>query len=135
MAAPQGEARQDCLGTLTYLGGDSSARVPSARQSPKYDGEGSAPEPFDLFLSSIACCAGIFALNFCQARKLSTEGLGLKMECVRDEQKKLFSRMNLILTLPDGFPEKYRDGMVRAINQCAVKKHIQTPPEFGVTLV
>jgi ribosomal protein S12 methylthiotransferase accessory factor len=103
-------------------------------QSEKYGGEASAPEPFDLFLSSIACCAGIFALNFCEARKLSTQGLALKMACERDEKQKRFARMELILTLPEGFPEKYRDGMVRAINQCAVKKHIIDPPEFAVSI-
>ena len=31
-------------------------------------GDGSAPEPFDLFLASIGTCAGIYALSFCQAR-------------------------------------------------------------------
>ncbi len=103
-------------------------------QSAQYGGDASAPEPFDLFLSSIACCAGIFALNFCEARKLSTAGLALKMLCERDEKQKRFSRMELVLTLPEGFPEKYRDGIIRAINQCAVKKHISDPPEFAVTL-
>jgi hypothetical protein len=31
-------------------------------------GEDSAPAPFDLFLASLATCAGIYVLGFCQAR-------------------------------------------------------------------
>ena len=38
-------------------------------------GEGSAPQPFDLFLASIGTCAGIYVLGFCQQRGLPTEGI------------------------------------------------------------
>lgn len=99
-------------------------------QSVKYGGEASAPEPFDLFLASIATCAGIYAWNFCQSRKLSTEGMSLSMHCERDEQKKLFTEIKLQLKLPTGFPEKYRDGVVRAMGLCAVKRHLHEAPNI-----
>ncbi len=101
-------------------------------QQVKYGGAGSAPEPFSLFLASIATCAGIFAWNFCQMREIPTDGIGLQMACERDPQKKMISRITLRLTLPEGFPEKYRDGILRAMEQCAVKKHMQDAPEFRV---
>ena len=49
-------------------------------QLPRDGGEASAPPPFYLFLGSIATCAGIYALGFCQSRNLSTEGLALSMD-------------------------------------------------------
>ena len=104
-------------------------------QSEKYGGNASAPEPFDLFLASIATCAGIFAWNFCQSRNLSTEGIGLSMACERDEKKKLFSNLKLQLALPDDFPEKYRDGIIRAMGLCAVKRHMQDAPSFTIEIV
>ena len=104
-------------------------------QAVKAGGNASAPEPFDLFLASIATCAGIFAWNFCEARKLSTDGIGLSMVCERDEKKKLFSELKLQLRLPDGFPEKYRDGIVRAMGLCAVKRHLQEAPAFTIDIV
>ncbi|MCP5407651.1 MAG: OsmC family protein [Chromatiaceae bacterium] len=104
-------------------------------QSLKYGGGASAPEPFALFLASIASCAGIFALGFCQKRELSTEGLDLKMVCERDEKNIMIVRMTLKLTLPEGFPDKYREGIVRAMDLCAVKKHIKEAPEFFFELV
>ena len=101
-------------------------------QSVKYGGEGSAPEPFDLFLASIAACAGVFALGFCQSRDLPTEGMSLSMDCERDEQKKLFSKMTIHLKLPEGFPEKYRSGVIRAMELCTVKRHMHDAPEFEI---
>lgn len=103
-------------------------------QSLKHGGDASAPEPFALFLASIASCAGIFALGFCQKRELSTEGLDLKMVCERDEKGIMITRMTLQLTLPEGFPEKYRSGIVRAMDLCTVKKHMKDAPEFVIAV-
>jgi uncharacterized OsmC-like protein len=104
-------------------------------QSLKHGGDAAAPEPFTLFIASLASCAGIFALGFCQKRELSTEGMDLKMVCERDEKNILITRMTLQLTLPEGFPEKYRSGIVRAMELCTVKKNIMAPPEFVIELV
>ncbi len=103
-------------------------------QSEKYGGGASAPEPFYLFLASIATCAGIFAWNFCEIRKLSTEGMALHMDCERDEKKKLLSHIILRLTLPADFPEKYQKGILRAMELCAVKRHMMDSPAFSIEL-
>ena len=95
-------------------------------------GEALAPPPFYLFLGSIATCAGIYALGFCQGRKLSTEGLGLTMDWDWDPKQPGSAKAVLRLRLPEGFPERYRDGIVKAMELCAVKKNIQTPPEFVI---
>ncbi len=100
-------------------------------QLPRDGGEGSAPPPFYLFLGSIATCAGIYALGFCQSRTLSTEGLALSMDWDWDPKRGPASAV-LRLRLPEGFPERYRDGIVKAMELCAVKKNIETPPEFRI---
>ncbi|MCF8062736.1 MAG: OsmC family protein [Deltaproteobacteria bacterium] len=96
-------------------------------------GEGSAPQPFQLFLASIAACAGVYAINFCQARDLSMDGMTLSMSGEFDEKKKLYKKFALHLTLPEGFPEKYRKSILRVMDLCFVKKHIVDPPEFELT--
>ncbi len=101
-------------------------------QSVKNGGDASAAEPFQLFLASIATCAGIYALEFCLARKMSLEGLSLKMICDRDPELKRYTRMTIELQLPDGFPEKMETAIVRSMNLCSVKKHILNAPEFIV---
>jgi ribosomal protein S12 methylthiotransferase accessory factor len=98
-------------------------------------GADSAPAPFDLFIASIATCMGFYALQFCRERGIETGGLGLSLETVRDAEKKRLSSIGVSLTLPPGFPEKYRAAIGRAVDQCAVKKHMIEPPAFSLTLV
>ena len=99
-------------------------------QSTESGGQGSAPQPFDLFLTSLATCAGIFALKFCQTRNIPTAGLGLTMEWQGNKTDPSAARAVLRLTLPDGFPTKYRAGIVKAMDLCAVKRVVQQSPQF-----
>jgi putative redox protein len=101
-------------------------------QSPAGGGEGSAPQPFDLFLASIATCAGIYVKGFCDSRHIPTEGLGLEMGIEKDPKTHRISKLTLDIQLPEGFPEKHRESIVRAADLCSVKKHIHNPPEFEI---
>lgn len=103
-------------------------------QAPARGGEGSAPEPFDLFLASLATCAGAYALGFCQARGLSTDGMTLVQRDTRDAEGKLAS-VEVELTLPPGFPEKYRAAIQRTVEGCKVKKTLLAPPDVSVRVV
>lgn len=93
-------------------------------------GADSAMSPFDLFFASIAACMGFYALRFCQQRDIPTEGLRLTLDPIRDEEQKRVTVVRIALELPPGFPEKYRAAIERAVDQCAVKKHILDPPKF-----
>jgi ribosomal protein S12 methylthiotransferase accessory factor len=98
-------------------------------------GEGSAPGPFDLFLASLATCAGVYVLAFCKARGLSTEGIAIQQRVDLDPATKLPSRIHLQLELPASFPEKYRAAIVRATEGCKVKKTLAESPPVDVALV
>lgn len=95
-------------------------------------GEGTEPSPFDLFLASLGTCAGFFALRFCQQRELSTEGLGLSLDIERNPETKLPAKVRIVINLPGDFPVKYQTAIIRATDQCAVKRSIADPPEFEV---
>ena len=97
-------------------------------------GAGSAVAPFDLFLASLATCAGIYVLGFCQARGLSTEGIGLRQHLDVDPATKLPSHIRLELTLPASFPDKYRAAVVRAAEGCKVKKTMAAAPLIDVVV-
>ena len=98
-------------------------------------GGGSAPEPFDLFLASIATCAGIYVLGFCQRRNIPHEGVRLIQSWERDEKTRRITTISIAIEVPTDFPEKYHTALVRAANQCAVKKTMEDPPEFDVQTV
>lgn len=91
-------------------------------QSPSNGGEGLAPEPFQLFLASIATCAGIYAVSFCQERGLPAP-LGLDMDIAREEGG-LISSLTLVLRVESDFPAKYDRAIARAMGLCAVKKQL-----------
>ena len=98
-------------------------------------GNGSAPEPFALFLASIATCAGIYALGFCQARSIPTEGLRVVQRSSKNQDTGRLERVEIDVILPPGFPEKYRTAIQRAAEGCKVKKTIFDPPTFEVRSV
>jgi ribosomal protein S12 methylthiotransferase accessory factor len=98
-------------------------------------GSGAAPSPFDLFLASIGTCAGFYALRFCQQRNLDTEGLALSVTPERDAAGKRVARIRVEIALPPDFPEKYGEAILRAVDQCSVKRHLAEPPRFDVVAV
>lgn len=104
-------------------------------QRVEHGGGGTAPEPFELFLASLGACAGLYALLFCQQRGIATEGLGLTLATEREPGGKRLALVRLEIELPAGFPEKYREAVIRAVDQCAVKRHIAEPPRFEVATV
>ena len=95
-------------------------------------GEDTAPAPFDLFLASLATCAGIYVLGFCQARGIPTEGITLVQRHATDATTKQLAAVELEIVLPDSFPDKYRDAVVRAAEGCKVKKLLAHPPAVAV---
>ena len=93
----------------------------------------SAPMPFDLFLASIGTCAGIYVLGFCRQRGLPTENIRIIQNTTSDPATGMVCSVTMQIQLPTGFPEKYRAAVIRAADQCKVKKHIHHPPEFQIT--
>ncbi|MEJ2056917.1 MAG: OsmC family protein [Desulfofustis sp.] len=104
-------------------------------QPEKSGGDNAAPSPSELFTTSIATCAGYFALKFCRARGIDTTTMRLNMKYAWDKDQKRWPKMSIELQLPDGFPAKYRKAIIKAMDQCVVKKHILQPPEFELTTV
>ena len=101
-------------------------------QPPMGGGEGSAPTPFYVFLSSIGTCAGIYVLGFCRQRGLSTDGIRIVERIHSNRMTGMVDKIDLEIQVPPSFPEKYYDALVRSADQCAVKKHLETPPQFNV---
>ncbi len=96
-------------------------------------GDGSAPSPFDLFLASLGTCAGIFVLGFVQSRGLPTEGLKIIQSMDWDQAAHRMRKIAFRVVLPAGFPEKYKGAVVKAAEQCLVKRTLHDPPEFEIT--
>lgn len=101
-------------------------------QSPRGGGEGSAPEPFATFLASIGTCAGIYVLSFCKQRGIDTEGIQLIQRLYPGTVPGLIGKIELEIQVPDTFPEKYHNALINSASKCAVKRHLENPPEFEI---
>ena len=93
----------------------------------------SAPTPFATFLASIGTCAGIYVLGFCQQRGLPTEGVRIIQRMHSNPFSGMVGKIELEIQVPPTFPEKYLPSLVRTAELCAVKKHMEQPPQFEVT--
>jgi len=96
-------------------------------------GEDSAPTPFEIFLSSIGTCAGIYVLGFCRQRNLPSEGIRIIQRVHRSPMTGMVESIDLEIQVPPDFPEKYRPSLVKSAELCAVKKHLEHPPSFNVS--
>lgn len=104
-------------------------------QKKLYGGDDTAPEPFNIFLSSIASCAGIYAVSFCDTRKLDTTGMHLILEIVIKEGQKYMDELKLTLHVNKDFPEKYIKAIIKSMNSCAVKNQLHPDIKTSTSVV
>ena len=102
-------------------------------QPPMGGGDGSAPTPFAVFLSSIGTCAGIYVLGFCKQRGLSTDGIRIVQRVYSNPMSGMVGKIDLEIQVPSSFPQKYHDALIKSAELCAVKKHLENPPQFEIT--
>ncbi len=117
--------------TITFPGGD---RVDASWGGFTVitDQDGSAPNPFALFLASIGTCAGIYVAGFCRKRGIDVAGARIVQRMDLDTATGHVRHIDLDVELPSGFPEAYRHGVVKAASLCKVKRHLENPPEITV---
>ncbi|KHO65737.1 OsmC domain/YcaO domain-containing protein [Pseudomonas flexibilis] len=103
-----------------------------ADQPIRYKGDGSAPGPFDYFLASSALCAAYFVKLYCQTRDIPTENIRLSQNNIVDPENRYQQIFKIQVELPADISEKDRQGILRSIERCTVKKVVQTGPEFVI---
>ncbi len=109
------------------------AHVVRTDQPSEHGGEGSAPDPFELFLASLATCTGFYGLAFCQARGIPTAGIRLVLQTACQSGK--LDEIRIAIHLPREFPEAYVGAVRTAAASCKVKKMLATPPRITIDAV
>ncbi|WP_263228081.1 OsmC domain/YcaO domain-containing protein [Pseudomonas alabamensis] len=106
-----------------------------ADQPIRYKGDGSAPGPFDYFLASSALCAAYFVKLYCQSRDIPTDNIRLSQNNIVDPENRYQQIFKIQVELPADLSDKDRQGILRSIDRCTVKKVVQTGPEFVIEAV
>ena len=103
-----------------------------ADQPIRYKGDGSAPGPFDYFLASSALCAAYFVKLYCETRNLSTENIRLSQNNIVDPENRYKQIFKIQVELPADISAADRQGILRSIERCTVKKVVQEGPYFVI---
>ena len=103
-----------------------------ADQPIRYKGDGSAPGPFDYFLASSALCAAYFVKLYCDTRNISTENIRLSQNNIVDPENRYQQIFKIQVELPEDISANDRQGILRSIERCTVKKVVQAGPEFVI---
>ena len=103
-----------------------------ADQSIRYKGDGSAPGPFDYFLASSALCAAYFVKLYCNTRNISTENIRLSQNNIVDPENRYQQIFKIQVELPEDISAIDRQGILRSIERCTVKKVVQAGPQFVI---
>jgi len=101
----------------------------------RYKGDGSAPSPFDYFLASSAMCAAYFVKVYCLSRNIPTDNIRLSQNNIVDPENRYNQIFKIQVELPEDISDKDRQGILRSIDRCTVKKVVQTGPEFQIEVV
>ena len=104
-------------------------------QPVRYKGDGSAPSPFDYFLASSALCAAYFVRVYCLSRDIPTDNIRLSQNNIVDPENRYNQVFKIQVELPESLSDKDRQGILRSIERCTVKKVVQTGPEFVIEAV
>jgi len=103
-----------------------------ADQPIRYKGDGSAPSPFDYFLASSALCAAYFVKVYCKSRDIPTDNIRISQNNIVDPEDRYNQIFQIQVELPESISDKDKQGILRSIDRCTVKKVVQTGPEFNI---
>jgi len=98
-------------------------------------GDETATQPFDLFFISLATCAGISVLDYCQERSLPTDGLGVALVATRHPTQPRYDHVRIEVAVPAGIQDAHVEALLAEAGDCSVKRHILNPPSFEVVRI
>jgi len=97
-------------------------------------GNGTAPEPFSLFLASIGTCTGIYVLSFCQKRNIPTDDIRLILKTEKNKETHMLTNISIEIQVPKNFPENYKNAVLKTAGLCTVKKYLDKPSKINIFL-
>jgi len=121
---------------LRYKGGkqfEAIARGHSVISDQPFDDEGkdAGMTPPELFLASLAACAGYYAAEYLNARGLPSEELEIRATALKGDKPARMVSISLEVAAP-GLNKRHRDGILRAVDACLLKNTLHVPPKVEV---
>ncbi|HLD35122.1 MAG TPA: OsmC family protein [Planctomycetota bacterium] len=125
---------------ISYTGGmrfDAQTRTHTiiVDQPKEGGGQDTGPTPPELFVASLGTCIGVYALWFCQKRKIPYEGMKVSIDWSKSTTPP--ARVDLIeakIELPQGCPAEHKAHLIESVEKCMVHNSIIQAPEITITV-
>ena len=92
-------------------------------------GADSGMTPPELMLASLGTCAGYYALQYLNARKLPEAGLAVRVEAEKAAAPARLGKFRIFVTAP-ALEERHVEGLLRAIRACLIHNTLHANPEI-----
>jgi uncharacterized OsmC-like protein len=90
--------------------------------------------PPELMLSALGCCAMHYATEYLRARNLAFDSTELRISATKGGQPARLTEIEIEVDAP-ALSVRARDGLMRAIDACLLKRTLADPPKLKVTLI
>src|ERR1041384_1575479 len=92
-------------------------------------GDDMGPSPVELFVASIASCAGFYAERFLKRRGM--DPFGLRVSCdylMADERPARVAWVGVSVCVPEPLTDQEHQVLERVLEHCTVKNSLESPP-------
>ena len=89
--------------------------------------EGMTPPEF--LLASLATCAGYYAAQYLNGRKLPSDGLSVRVSAEKASQPARLASFQIEVTVP-GLDDRHREGILRAAKACLIHNTLLGAPSM-----
>lgn len=101
----------------------------------KSGGGNTAPTPSELFVSSLAACAGVYAASYLSTAGFKAEGLSIDVDWdMSAEGKKRIAKIDLTINVPNAELGERKRALLAAAEQCVIHNTLVEPPEIKISV-
>ncbi|HRF12359.1 MAG TPA: OsmC family protein [Candidatus Accumulibacter phosphatis] len=109
--------------------------VSGGKHQVSYAVDGSLMNPLEAFYAVLASCAAVYAKKECKAMGVSAAGIRIGCRPFAGHGGPLtLSRFRTEVSFPESFSTEQRERVLQAINECAVKKIVQTGADIAFSV-
>jgi putative redox protein len=91
--------------------------------------------PPELMLASLGTCAGYYAAEYLNTRRLPTSGMRIRVTAGKAKSPARLSSFKVEVRLPAAIDSHRREGVVRAIHSCLIHNTLLNPPKIELDVM
>ena len=93
------------------------------------------PTPTELFVASLAACAGFYARRFLARHGIGDGELGVTADFAFSADHSRIAAVSLRVETPRAIPEDLRPALTRVLERCTVHESLRNPPSVSFDLI